>query len=171
MSAHRAADLYKLFNRHGIQVWIDGGWGVDALLGHQTRRHNDLDVALHHSDVLALCKILEDCGYRHVPSGGSWRCNFVLADNDGHRVDIHSFEIDSSGENTFGVAYRGEHLAGVGRIDDCQVRCVGPQWMVKFHTGYPLDRNDFLDVKALCEKFDIELPGEHRDYWDSLTQK
>jgi predicted N-acetyltransferase YhbS len=170
MTAKDAVELYTLFDQHGIQVWIDGGWGVDALLGRQTRKHDDLDVALRHSNVSALRKLLEDCGYRHVTSGGSWGCNFVLGDAEGHRIDVHSFEIDTSGENTFGVAYREEHLTSVGRIDGCQVRCVAPDWMVKFHTGYPLDRNDFLDVKALCERFNIELPQEHKGYWHSLAQ-
>src|SRR5258708_7387144 len=41
-------------------VWIDGGWGVDALLGHQTRKHDDLDVAVHHSNLSTLCNLLED---------------------------------------------------------------------------------------------------------------
>jgi lincosamide nucleotidyltransferase A/C/D/E len=170
MTAKDAIELYKLFDQHGIKVWVDGGWGVDALLGHQTRKHDDLDVALHHSDVSALCKLLNGCGYGHVPSGGSWGCNFVLGDNQGHRVDVHSFEIDTSGENTFGVAYRAEHLTGVGMIDGYQVRCVAPDWMVKFHTGYPLDKNDFLDVKALCEKFEIEMPEEHQTYWHFLAE-
>jgi predicted N-acetyltransferase YhbS len=170
MTAKDAVELYELFDQHGIKVWIDGGWGVDALLGHQTRKHDDLDVALRHSNVSALCKLLEDCGYRHVPSGGSWGCNFVLGDDQSHRIDVHSFEIDTSGKNTFGCAYRAEHLTGVGTIDGCQVRCVAPDSMVKFHTGYPLDRNDFLDVKALCERFDIEVPQEHKGYWHSLAQ-
>jgi lincosamide nucleotidyltransferase A/C/D/E len=170
MTAESALQLYRLFDRHGIKVWIDGGWGVDALLCRQTRKHDDLDIALHHSNLSALCVLLEDCGYRHVPSGGSWGCNFVLADDQGHRIDIHSFEIDPNGENTFGVAYRGEHLTGLGTIGDCRVRCVAPEWMVKFHTGYPLDRSDFLDVKALCEKFEIELPQEHQRYWQPLAQ-
>ena len=26
-----------------IKVFLDGGWGVDALLGHQSRSHNDID--------------------------------------------------------------------------------------------------------------------------------
>jgi GNAT superfamily N-acetyltransferase len=105
-----------------------------------------------------------------VPSGGSWSCNFVLADDQAHRIDVHSFEIDSSGENTFGVAYRAEHLTGAKMIGGFQVRCVAPDWMVKFHTGYPLDKNDFLDVKSLCEKFEIEMPEEHRAYWDFLAK-
>jgi lincosamide nucleotidyltransferase A/C/D/E len=32
--------------------------------------------------------------------------------------------------------------------------------MVKFHSGYALDENDYRDVKALCERFDIPLPAE-----------
>jgi predicted N-acetyltransferase YhbS len=170
MTAKDASELYKLFDQHGIKVWIDGGWGVDALLSHQTRKHDDLDIALDHSNLPALCKLLEACGYHHVPSGGSWGCNFVLADDHGHRIDVHSFEIDTSGENTFGVAYRAEHLTGAGMINGYQVRCVAPDWMVKFHTGYPLDKNDFLDVKALCEKFEIEMPEEHRAYWHFLAK-
>jgi Aminoglycoside-2''-adenylyltransferase len=57
MTAKDAIKLYKLFDQHGIKVWIDGGWGVDALLGHQTRKHDDLDIALHHSHVSALWKL------------------------------------------------------------------------------------------------------------------
>jgi putative acetyltransferase len=103
-------------------------------------------------------------GFRHFVR------NFILGDNQGHRIDLHSFEIDTSGENTFGVAYRAEHLSGVGMIDGYQVRCVAPDWMVKFHTGYPLDKNDFSDVKALCEKFEIEMPEEHQAYWRFLEE-
>jgi len=29
---------------HGTDVWIGGGWGVDALVGEQTRPHGDLDL-------------------------------------------------------------------------------------------------------------------------------
>jgi hypothetical protein len=46
MTAKEAIELYELFDQHGIKVWIDGGWGVDALLGHQTRKHNDYNVLL-----------------------------------------------------------------------------------------------------------------------------
>ena len=30
----------------GFDLWIGGGWGVDALVGHQTRPHDDLGVVL-----------------------------------------------------------------------------------------------------------------------------
>lgn len=41
MTAKDAIELYKLFDQHGIKVWID------ALLGHQIRKHGDLDVAIY----------------------------------------------------------------------------------------------------------------------------
>jgi lincosamide nucleotidyltransferase A/C/D/E len=28
------------------RVWVDGGWTVDALVGRQTRLHDDLDLAI-----------------------------------------------------------------------------------------------------------------------------
>ena len=30
----------------GVAAWLDGGWGVDALLGEQTREHDDLDLVM-----------------------------------------------------------------------------------------------------------------------------
>ena len=89
MTARDAVDLYNLFDQHEIKVWIDGGWGVDALLGQQTRKHDDLDVALHHSNLTTLCKLLADRGYHHLPTGDSWGCYFVLGDDQGHRLDLH----------------------------------------------------------------------------------
>ncbi len=32
-------------------VWVEGGWGVDALLGEQTRPHDDLDLGVRLEDV------------------------------------------------------------------------------------------------------------------------
>jgi lincosamide nucleotidyltransferase A/C/D/E len=34
-----------------VTVWVDGGWGVDALLGEQTRPHKDLDIAIEEKDL------------------------------------------------------------------------------------------------------------------------
>jgi lincosamide nucleotidyltransferase A/C/D/E len=44
------------------------------------------------------------------------------------------------------------------------VKCISPEWLVKFHTGYKLDETDCRDVKALCQQFGIELPRECEEF-------
>jgi len=44
------------------------------------------------------------------------------------------------------------------------VRCISPEWVVKFHSGYELKDKDFRDVYALCTKFGIDLPSEYKDF-------
>jgi lincosamide nucleotidyltransferase A/C/D/E len=36
--------------------------------------------------------------------------------------------------------------------------------MVKFHTGYPLDENDYHDVKALCRRFGFKIPPGYENF-------
>ena len=47
------------------------------------------------------------------------------------------------------------------------VACIEPHYLVAFHTGYPLDKNDYQDVRYLCNLFKIDLPKEYRDYNDN----
>ncbi len=63
MSGDVVVQLLQLFEQHGIEVVVDGGWGVDALLGEQTRSHGDVDIALQHKDVPKLRALLEARGY------------------------------------------------------------------------------------------------------------
>ena len=51
MTAQDVIEFVQLLNQNQIEVYIDGGWGVDALLGQQTRTHADLDIAVQHKDV------------------------------------------------------------------------------------------------------------------------
>lgn len=171
MTANDVVELYRLFSQRAINVWLDGGWCVDALLGRQTRPHPDLDIAVRHTDIPALRQLLIERGYHDHPRNDTKDCNFVMRDPDGREIDIHSFELDAQGNNVFGVPYRAEHLMGSGQVLDCPVRCVPPEWVVKFHTGYPLDADDFKDIKALCDTFGIEMPEEHRAYWSRNASK
>ncbi len=59
MSGDAVVELIQLFDQNGFEVIVDGGWGVDALLGKQTRSHTDLDIALQHKDVPKLRVLLE----------------------------------------------------------------------------------------------------------------
>jgi lincosamide nucleotidyltransferase A/C/D/E len=155
------ADIMALLEQHGLDVYVDGGWAVDAVVGEQTRLHNDLDIALPHAQVPRLCALLSRRGFRQERRDDSWECNFVLADQAGRRLDVHSYALDSAGLNIGGVPYSGEQLTGHGVIGGYTVRCISPEWLVKFHTGYELDDDDWHDVRLLCERFQIVVPDEY----------
>ena len=39
-----ACEILSWAYNNNIEIWLDGGWGVDALLGKETRQHNDIDL-------------------------------------------------------------------------------------------------------------------------------
>jgi lincosamide nucleotidyltransferase A/C/D/E len=63
VSAHDATRLYRHLSSHAIPAWVTGGWGVDALLGEQTRPHKDLDILVLVDDEAHLCELLACDGY------------------------------------------------------------------------------------------------------------
>lgn len=164
MPAGEVIAIINLLNQHGIEVIVDGGWGVDALLGRQTRTHADLDVAVDHKDVPLLRQLMAQRGYNEIPRDDTWECNFVLQNSHGCLLDVHSFSFDEEGKNVYGVKYPLESLQGQGSIAGQPVRCITPEWMVKFHSGYTLDEDDYHDVKLLCNHFGIQMPSEYNGF-------
>jgi lincosamide nucleotidyltransferase A/C/D/E len=164
MTARDVIEIVQLFNQNHIDVCLDGGWGVDALIGKQTRIHSDLDIAVQHKDVAQIRALLEARGYTDVPRDDTRECNFVLGDELGHQIDIHSYAFDSAGNLVYGIAYPYDSLNGTGSVNGHPVKCITPEWMVKFHTGYPLDENDYRDVKVLCQHFGIEMPSDYQEF-------
>ncbi len=159
-------DLYTQLNRLGIAVWLDGGWGVDALLGEQTRPHSDVDIVIQQGDVPRLRELLEAQGYGDVPRDDTSAWNFVLGDSRGRLVDVHAVVFDAEGNGLYGppergVMYPAGSLTGMGDLDGYAVKCISAEYMVKFHTGYKLRESDFHDVSALCARFGIDTPGEY----------
>ena len=164
MTTEDVIAFVQLLSKNHIDVCIDGGWGVDALLGKQTRKHADLDIAVQHKDVPKIRALLEARGYIDVLRDDTRECNFVLGDDQGHLVDFHSYTFDEMCNLVFGVEYPYDSLKGTGTIDGYPVKCITPEWMVKFHTGYELDEDDYHDVKLLCKKYDIAIPAEYAEF-------
>lgn len=167
MTAETVVDVYREMQKQGVQLWIDGGWGVDALLGQQTRPHGDLDVEVQKKDLAKFDSYLRSQGYSDILRGDTSPHNYVLATNDAKWIDLHVIELDDQGNGLYGPAektfmFPAAALTGTGKILDQEVRCISPEWMVKFHSGYQLRPSDFHDVLALCAKFGIEVPEEYR---------
>ena len=169
MKATDVLHLYNALEKLGVEIWVDGGWGVDALLEKQTRPHNDLDIAIQQKDVSKLRKFLEEHGYEEIKLEIARPHNFVLADKNGHEIDVHVIVLDEQGNGIYGPIENGEMypadaLAGNGMIAGQMVRCISPEWTIKFHSGYELKEKDYRDVSALCEKFGIQLPAEYERF-------
>src|SRR5260221_9987688 len=94
-------DLYTTLQKLGVEIWIDGGWGVDALLGEQTRAHSDLDIAIEQKDVAVLRRFLEERGYREIKLGIARPWNFVLGDASGRAIDVHVTDVDEKGNRLY----------------------------------------------------------------------
>ena len=167
MESAYVLDLYDELQRLGVKIWIDGGWGVDALLEKQTRLHQDLDIVIQEKDVATLRQLLESQDFREIKLEIARPHNFVLGDGKGHEIDVHVIVLDHQGNGIYGPPEKGEMypaaaLTGTGTINGQQVQCISLEWTIKFHSGYELKEKDFKDVSALCEKFGLVLPEEYR---------
>ena len=99
-----------------------------------------------------------------MPRDDTRDCNFVLGDDQGHQIDIHSYIFDMAGHVVYGVEYPFDSLTGTGSVNGHSVKCISPEWLVKFHAGYKLDEDDYHDVKALCQRFGIKMPLEFTEF-------
>ena len=167
MFAEAAVDLLQLFDSAGIDVWLDGGWAVDAVLGEQTRFHKDLDIILQVSDLGKLRKILSDRGFR-IREGGT-ESNFVLVDDDGLEVDVHAMVFDENGNGVYRMhngddwIFPAAGFTGRGTILGVNVRCLSPEVQVLCHAhGYVPAEKDLRDMELLEARFGIELPPHLR---------
>lgn len=161
LTAADVLELLEWFEQAAITCHIDGGWAVDALLGRQTRPHADLDIALPHAEAPRLRARLAAAGFVEIPRDDSWACNFVLQDPRGRQVDVHTYVFDAAGQPVYGIPYPLASLSGNGVINGRPVNCIAPAWLVQFHTGYPVDAQDYHDVKALCVHFGLAVPTDY----------
>ena len=144
-----AIDLINLAESLGITVFLDGGWGVDALLGRQTREHQDIDLFVEETQAARFIRALHQQGFKERTEAYSTPQHIVFADADGRTVDLHLFTYTSDGEIVFeGETYPADTFSGEGCIGEKKVSCIPPQAQVAFHTGYVFDENDVKDVLA-----------------------
>ena len=87
MTGAEVAHIVAYLEKAGIRIWLDGGWGVDALVGRETRAHSDLDAAVELVKTDAAIAALAPLGFRVERDDRPTR--LVLAASDGNRVDFH----------------------------------------------------------------------------------
>jgi lincosamide nucleotidyltransferase A/C/D/E len=163
MNESDAVDLLEKAGAHGIAVWLDGGWGVDALVGRQSRPHGDIDLFVRREDADALTALLRREGYRRSPAEYTTEEHTTWCAAGGRTVDLHRFEFAGADTLRFeGELYPACLLDGTGTIGGVPVRCLTPEAQLLYHQGYEHDENDTADVLLLCETFGLPVPEEYK---------
>jgi lincosamide nucleotidyltransferase A/C/D/E len=165
MDARSAVRILERLESWGVAVWVDGGWGIDALVGAQTRHHADLDLVVARPDCGAVETALEPLGLVHdtwVEPGLPAR--IVLRTDSGHQVDLHPVVVDELGNGWQPLGpgawtdYPAEGLGALGSIDGREVRCITPDLQLRHHLGYPLDDDDRHDLRILARRYRLPIP-------------
>ena len=165
MDARSAAQILERLKSWGVATWVDGGWGIDALLGAQTRPHADLDLVVARPDCGLVQTALEPLGLIH----DTWAepglpARIVLRTDRGYQVDLHAVVVDEVGNGwqPLGAGawaeYPADGLEAVGSIDGVRVRCLTPELQLRHHLGYPPDDDDRHDLRILAGHFGLPVP-------------
>jgi lincosamide nucleotidyltransferase A/C/D/E len=173
MTSDAVLAFLALAEASSIDVCLDGGWGIDALLAEQTRTHHDLDIILRVDDLPRLLAVTGASGYVRHPGGTE--TNFVLKTPSGHTVDVHAITFDERGFGVFALPdgrswpFPPSAFQGRGRIQGKAVRCLSPEAQVQCHAqGYTPDEADLQDMALLQDRFGMVLPlALCRPSWES----
>jgi lincosamide nucleotidyltransferase A/C/D/E len=145
----RVLALMNALGTAGVSAWVAGGWGVDALIGHQTRRHYDLDLVVSDArdNLDRMEQVLASAGFRPgvrefnpglaMPLRHNWQ------DDTGHTVEVMPVAIGqppfTDRESLFTEGVIGGHL----------VPCLSARLQVTLHAGYEERAVDVADMQAL----------------------
>lgn len=162
MTAGMVHWFLDLFDELGINVWIDGGWGVDALLGECTRKHQDLDIIISWEDSAILTEALFARGFVDIHTDDHKDRNFVMGHQLHGKIDFHVIELIEDGGAVYGPreidwVISESELNAVGSIGGREVQCLSVDYQARSHAGYALKDTDFADLRALQEKFSVKL--------------
>jgi lincosamide nucleotidyltransferase A/C/D/E len=150
----------------GVRGWLAGGWGVDALLGRQTRQHNDIDLVISADepplgpDERAFKQIGRALGregfwfagtFHHpgipIPWCQTWR------HHAGAKVEVLPVPLNKPPFAADGAV---SQPFTEGSIDGRPVPCLSAELQLLLHEGYPQREVDNQDVALLRTYLDLQ---------------
>jgi len=147
--------VLDLIEAAGIPYWLDGGWGVDALCGRQTRPHRDIDIDFDATYTQQLLDLLTAHGYKITTD---WRpVRIELYHPRLSYIDIHPFQVMPDGTASQADPTGGRYqfpadyfttVTYAGRT----IPAISIKGQEAFHTGYDLretDKQDLQNLKSL----------------------
>lgn len=136
-----------------IKYWIDGGWGIDILLGKQNRVHRDIDVDFDGKFTDILLDALNVKGYTIITD---WRPSRIELYHPGlGYIDIHPLIISEDGSakqaglNDDWYDFKAEWFSSA-LFEERIIPCISAEAQKLFHSGYELREVDKIDLKNLA---------------------
>lgn len=151
MTASEVVRIAAWLEANGVVYQVNGGWGVDGLVGRQTRPHHDLDVFVDESHEAALLAWLASRSYQITED---WRPVRVELSGPHGRVDVHPMRVDAAddgvqqGLGTEVFVHPSEHRV-TGRIDGHDVVVASAERARELRSGYPPRAVDLHDLALL----------------------
>ncbi len=147
-----ASDVLDDCSSAGLGHWVAGGWGVDALVGRQTREHRDLDLLVEAGSLSRCLALLQARGYVVETDWLPVRVELGRAGTGW--VDLHPVTFDERGhgvqagpdETTYDYP---ASCFVVGRIGERAVPCLSAERQLQAHRGYPPRDVDLADLALL----------------------
>lgn len=137
-----------------MRYWVEGGWGVDVLLGRQTRPHGDMDIDFDAAFEAVLLEALKAAGYQVT---ADWRpCRIELQHPQLGCIDLHPLQITASGDaKQAGLADDWYHFKAewftTAVFEGRDIPCISAEAQKEFHTGYELREIDKVDMAHLAQ--------------------
>ncbi|MEU1306908.1 nucleotidyltransferase domain-containing protein [Streptomyces shenzhenensis] len=159
MTADDVLFVLALLQQAKTDVWVGGGWGIDALIGEQTRDHRDVDLMHRQDQETAVLAALSAAGF---VESLNWRpIRFVVTAPDGREIDLHPLvftddgsAVQASPEPQRPFIYPSSCFV-TGTIQKTPVPCLSAEQQVYFHQGYEPTERDRHDMAQLRRVFGI----------------
>jgi lincosamide nucleotidyltransferase A/C/D/E len=166
MQPEEVLEVIGALTNQKLAVWIDGGWGVDALLGEVNRPHDDVDLVVELAALQAVYTCLAPLGFSVAEDLAPVRV--VLRSIEDRQVDLHPVTFDDQGTGwQKGAAPDGADCPypawgfGHGSILGQQVPCLTAELQLEHHGGYVPRHRDRSDMARLAERFRLKLPDSY----------
>ena len=150
----------------GVRACLDGGWGVDALLGRISRVHDDLDLVVALDDLTRAVEVLVRNGFA-IEEEELGRV--VMGHAEHGRIDLHPVTFDAHGNGVqvqpaeVPLVYPKEGFVS-GSILGRTVDCISADVQVFVRLGCDRSQKHRQDLVVLCSTFGLQIPAG----WDNV---